>query len=100
MFDSVSGNTEQIANAVAGIIGEGTKAVRTNSREAKNLEKLLLRVVGSPTYGGKPTDAMQKYLDGLPALPKGLKVATFETRLKMPFVRLFGFAAEKNENPH
>ena len=40
---------------------------------------------------------MQKYLDGLSSFSKTLKVATFDTRLKMKFVKLFGFAADKME---
>ncbi|HUI69546.1 MAG TPA: flavodoxin domain-containing protein [Spirochaetia bacterium] len=97
VFDSVAGNTEKIAQAIAAGIGAGTKAVRPNSPDAKHCERLSLLVVGSPTYGGRPTETMQKYLDTLSSLPKALKIAAFDTRLKMKFARLFGFAADKME---
>lgn len=97
VFDSVAGNTEKIGQAIAAGIGAGTKAVRAGSSEAKQCEKLSLLVVGSPTYGGRPTETMQKYLDSLSSLPTTLKVATFDTRLKMKLARLFGFAADKME---
>ena len=97
VFDSVAGNTEKIAQAIAAGIGAGTKAVRVSSPDAKRIEKLSLLVVGSPTYGGRPTEAVQKYLDGLSAIPKTLRVATFDTRLKMKIAKVFGFAANRME---
>ena len=96
VFDSVAGNTEKVAQAIAAGMSGGIKAVRVGSPESKDLEKLSLLVVGSPTYGGKPTETVQKYLDSLPAAGvKKLHVATFDTRLKMKFVKLFGFAADR-----
>jgi flavodoxin len=95
VFDSIAGNTEKVARAIASGIA-GAVAVRVGSPEARDLEKLSLLVVGSPTYGGKPTESIQKYLDSIPAPAlKKLHVATFDTRLKMKFARIFGFAADK-----
>jgi flavodoxin I len=96
VFDSIAGNTEKVAQAIASGMAAGTKAVRVGAPESNGLETLSLLVVGSPTYGGRPTEPMQKYLDNLPtALLKKLHVAAFDTRLKMKFVKLFGFAADK-----
>ncbi len=95
VFDSVAGNTERIAEAIANGLEAGTRAVRIDSPQARNLEKLSLLVVGSPTHGGRPTEAMQQYLDSVSSFSGVLKVATFDTRLKMRFVKLFGFAADK-----
>ncbi len=97
VFDSVAGNTEKIAQAIAAGIGGGTKAVRITDPEARQVGMLSLLVVGSPTEGGRPTEAMQQYLGSLSSFSKTLKVATFDTRLKMKLARLFGFAAEKIE---
>ena len=95
VFDSAAGNTEKIAKAIAAGIGPNAKAIRINSPEAGQLENASLLVVGSPTYGGRPTEGMLKYLNG-PSLPsKTLKVATFDTRLKMKLSKLFGYAADK-----
>lgn len=95
VYDSVAGNTEKIANAIAEGIGRGTKAYKIDKSEAKQLDKISLLVIGSPTYGGRPTEAMLKYLNSLNRFSKDIKVATFDTRLKMKFVKLFGFAADK-----
>ena len=40
---------------------------------------------------------MLKYLNGLSLPSKTLKVATFDTRLKMKLTKLFGYAADKME---
>ncbi len=98
VFDSVAGNTEKIAAAIAAGIGVGTRALRITCPEARHVESLSLLVIGSPTQGGRPTKATQQYLDNLSAFSKTLKVATFDTRLQMKFAKLFGFAAEKIES--
>ncbi len=97
MFDSVAGNTEKIAHAIAEAIGDRAKAVRIDSPEARHLEKISLLVVGSPTQGGRPTEATRRYLGSLSSFSPALKAAAFDTRLKMRLARLFGFAAEKIE---
>ena len=97
VFDSAAGNTERIANTIAAGIGPSAKAIRINSPEAIQLEKTSLLIVGSPTYGGRPTEGMLKYLNGLSLPSKTLKVATFDTRLKMKLTKLFGYAADKME---
>jgi flavodoxin I len=96
VFDSVAGNTEKVAQAIAAGMAGGTKAVRIGSPESKALDQLSLLVVGSPTYGGKPTETVQSYLDSLPAAQiKKLRVAAFDTRLKMKLVKVFGFASDR-----
>ncbi len=42
--------------------------------------------------GGRPTRAVQDFLDRIPAL-KDIKVAAFDTRLTTKWVRVFGYAA-------
>jgi flavodoxin len=94
VFDSTWGNTEKIAQAVASGIGGGTKAHRVGAIEAKRLENIDLLVVGSPILGGRPSPAMQGYINSMPeATAKKLRVATFDTRLMMRFVKIFGYAA-------
>ncbi len=58
--------------------------------------KAELLIVASPTVGGRPTQAMSSFLDGIPAgsLAK-VKVAAVDTRLKAKWVKIFGYAAEK-----
>lgn len=94
VFDSKWGNTERIAQAVASGISPATKAVSVGDAAARDLEKVDLLVVGSPILGGRPSEAMQKYIDGIPeSAASRMKIATFDTRLAMKFARLFGYAA-------
>jgi len=95
VFDSVAGNTEKIAEAVAAGIAADTKAVRIGSSEATKLEKVTLLVVGSPTFGGRPTEAMQKYVDSVAPASRNLAVAAFDTRLRTKLVKVFGYSADK-----
>ncbi len=96
MYDSAHGNTERIAKSMADAIAGGTQAVRASTFVADGLAGLDLLIIGSPTYGGKPTPAMQELLGRLPGPSvKGVKVAAFDTRLGSRFVRVFGFAADK-----
>ncbi len=55
-----------------------------------------LLIIGSPTYGGKPTRAIQDLLNKVPVSDfKGASMAAFDTRLSMKLVKIFGYAAEK-----
>lgn len=96
VFDSVHGNTEKIARAIAGALSGETKAIRASEWNAEQLTGADMLIVGSPTYGGRATETMQRLLAGLSSSAvKGVKVATFDTRLTSRFVRIFGFAAER-----
>ena len=96
VYDSVYGNTERIARAMAEAIapsGEG-KALRAGEANLSELESLDLLIVGSPTHGGRPTAAVQDFLNKvLQQSPKGIKVAVFDTRATSKFARIFGNAA-------
>ena len=96
VYDSMQGNTERIAKAIAAGMAGGTKAVRVGTAEAKELNKIDLLVLGSPTLGGRPTNAMQEYVNGIaPSAVKKLNIATFDTRLTMKFAKIFGYAADR-----
>lgn len=96
VYDSVYGNTEKIAKAIGGGIGGEVQVVRATDAASLDLKSFGLVVVGAPTYGGKPTETMQGFLGKISETSmKGVKVATFDTRLSGRFVRMFGFAAEK-----
>ena len=88
VYDSVLGNTEKIAHAVGAAIGDalGSRGrVETLPVGQVTIDKMRstdLLVVGSPTRGFRPTEAITKLLN---ALPKhhldGVRVAAFDTRL-------------------
>lgn len=96
VYDSVYGNTEKIARAVAGAItpfGE-VKVLRVGEANLPELGSIDLLIVGSPTQGGKPTPAVQEFLSKIPANAlKNINVASFDTRVKMFVAKLFGYAA-------
>jgi flavodoxin len=93
-YDSTWGNTEKIAHAIAAGIGNGTKALRVGAAESAGFEKIDLLVLGSPILGGRPSEAIQRYIKGIPeSTARKLKVATFDTRLIMKFAKIFGYAA-------
>ncbi len=96
IYDSVYGNTEKIAEAIAGGMGRGTKARRPSAVGADELSSVDLLVVGSPTLGGRPTKAIQGFMDSIPKAVAGkLTIAAFDTRMSMKFAKIFGYAAAR-----
>ena len=98
VYDSVYGNTEKIARAIAAALtpsGE-VKVLRPGEVNPSELESVDLLIVGSPTQGGRPTPAIQDFLNKVsePAI-KGINVAAFDTRFSTKLVAIFGYAAGK-----
>jgi len=77
IYDSTHGNTEKVALAIGSQVKAVIKKVQDlKPSEVKGYEMII---VGSPTQGGRPTPAIQTFIDKLPAL-KEIKVAAFDTR--------------------
>ena len=98
VYDSVYGNTEKIARAIAAALtpsGE-VKVLRPGELNPSELQAVDLLIVGSPTQGGRPTKAIQDFLSKVsePAV-KGINVAAFDTRFSTKLVGIFGYAAGK-----
>jgi flavodoxin len=82
IYDSVFGNTEKIAQAIAAALG--TKAMPVSQADAAQLRGLDLLVVGSPTRGLRPTEDIAKLLNGPPKNHlAGVRVAAFDTRIAL-----------------
>ena len=106
IYDSVYGNTEQIAQAIATALGphEDVEILRVSDVEPEQLTGLNLLIVGSPTQRFRPTTAIDRLLEKIPVNGlKGVKVAAFDTRLSLsdiesPVERFFvergGYAAK------
>lgn len=79
VYDSVFGNTEKIAQAIAE--GMGSTALAVSGLMSDTLQGLDILVVGSPTRGFRPTPAVAKFLRQL-AINQlaGIAVAAFDTR--------------------
>jgi menaquinone-dependent protoporphyrinogen IX oxidase len=84
-YDSVFGNTEKVAQAIA--LSLGVRASVENLRAEKilpgELKQVELPVGGSPTRGFRPTEAVSGLLSRVPVHAlDGAKVAAFDTGLK------------------
>ena len=98
VYDTLYGNTEKIARAIAGAITGDVRILRAGEAGPADLAGVELLFVGSPTQGGQATDPVQKFLDKIPAgALKNVRVASFDTRLKTKLVKLFGYAAGRIE---
>jgi flavodoxin len=97
VYDSVYGNTEIIARAIADAIGGAVSVLRVGDVKPANLESVDLLVIGSPTHGALPTETVQRLLERIgPPARAGAKAATFDTRLTWRILeRWGGFAAPK-----
>ena len=96
VYDSVYGNTEQIARAIAEAItpSNEVKVLQAGEADPSELASTDLLIVGSPTHGGRPTPAIQDFLNKVPKLPpQGINVAAFDTRITTKLVGVFGYAA-------
>jgi flavodoxin I len=106
IYDSVFGNTERIAQAIAKALGDQPHVALLKVIEI-DLNQLIfpqLLIVGSPTRGFQPTPAIKKFLKSIPPQRlQGIKVAAFDTRIAVSdinstigrfFVRRFGYAAD------
>ncbi|MGQ9684586.1 MAG: flavodoxin family protein [Anaerolineae bacterium] len=106
VYDSIFGNTEQIARAVGAVLGAepDVQVVRVSAMTPERLAAADLVVVGSPTRGFRPTPATSKLLKSIPARGlQGVRVAAFDTRVDVAKVnsrvltalaKVFGYAAE------
>ena len=96
VYDSVYGNTEKIAKSIGDAIAGDVKLLRIGEISHSNLESVDLLIVGSPTHGGRPTPAIQEFLNKVSdSTVRGINVAAFDTRYSTRLVKIFGYAAEK-----
>jgi len=96
VYDSVYGNTEKIARAIAEAItpSNEVKVLGVGEANPSELASTDLLIVGSPTHAGRPTPAIQDLLNKVPKLSlQGINVAAFDTRISTKLVGVFGYAA-------
>lgn len=93
IYDSTYGNTEKVAQAIGqAIAGEVRRVGQVSPSDLKGFD---LVAIGSPTMGGRPTEAIQALLKAAGPALKGANVATFDTRLTTKWVRIFSYAAPR-----
>jgi flavodoxin I len=84
LFDSVFGNTEKVAQAIAAALGSPDEVtwIRIGDANLVVFQGVNLLVVGSPTRGFRPTPALTQFLKNIPSGGlTGIKVAAFDTRI-------------------
>jgi flavodoxin len=100
IYDSKFGNTKRVAEKVGVVLA--APAINVSEVGPESIAGLDLLVLGSPTQGGRPTQAIQEFLRQLPAdALRGVRVAAFDTRINSrdhgPFLRVLtgviGYAA-------
>jgi flavodoxin I len=106
VYDSVFGNTEQIAQAMGAALGSPApvETLRVSDVKPEQLTGLQLLIVGSPTRAFSPTPAIKNFLKNIaPHGLRGVRVAAFDTRMAVSdvdsrilpvFVKVFGYAAQ------
>ncbi len=106
VYDSIFGNTEQIALAISNSLGskENAETCRVSKMKPEQLNGLGLLIVGSPTRAFRPTKAITNFLKKISSNSlKSVKIAAFDTRISTAdinsrllnvLVKLFGYAAK------
>lgn len=106
VYDSYFGNTQQIAEAIRTSLDSkcDVELCKVTNVKPEKLAGLDLLIVGSPTRGFKPTEAITTFLNSIPNDSlKGTNVLAFDTRISTKdvnskvlnvFVKMFGYAAE------
>ena len=103
VYDSVFGNTKQVAYAMyEGFKKDEAVICHVNDAEIKDVMSADVMIIGSPTRAFKPTNEITKFLKSLPANSlKGKDVGVFDTRIALEdadsgmlnmLVKLFGYA--------
>jgi flavodoxin len=96
VYDSLYGNTETIAGAVAKGIAGDVKVIKVTNAKADDINNVDLLIIGSPTQGGRYTKTMEPFLNEIAGCIKdNTKIAVFDTRVPAKWVKVFGYAAGK-----
>ena len=84
IFDTVYGNTRQVATAIAQGVADGNTVDMLTVTEARDadLSSFDMLIIGSPTRGFRPTPATTDFVAGLtPSVSRTMKVAAFDNRI-------------------
>lgn len=83
IYDTVYGNTEQIAKAIGAGLSGDVNVVRVGDAKASEVQRVDLLIVGSPVHGGRATPAIDVFLQQFPPHSlEGKQVAAFDTRFE------------------
>ena len=106
IYDSVFGNTKEIAMAIGNALNHFGETEILNIEEINNstLTDIDVLLVGSPTRQFNATKKIMDFINSLPSKSlKGIHVSAFDTRISVDdinskflnfMVKIFGYAAE------
>jgi flavodoxin len=97
VYDSLYGNTKLVAEAIGNALPGEVQSLPVGRVNTADMVNVDLLIIGSPTHGAMPTEAIQGLLEKLePPANLRSRAATFDTRLTWFFLeRWGGFAAPK-----
>lgn len=96
IYDSLYGNTKTVAETIAGAMPSEVTALHVGDVPGVDLGAYDLLIMGGPTHGGGPSEAMKKALEEMePASLAGTYAAAFDTRITWWWLRPFGYAAAR-----
>ena len=65
VYDSVYGNTKNIANSIGNAITGDVKIMRAGEVSISDIESVDVLIVGAPTYGGRPTPPVKNFISNI-----------------------------------
>ena len=92
VYDSAYGNTEKIARSIGTALSGEVSIRRVGEVETADVQSVDLLIVGSPTQGGRPTKPVQDFLK---ALERPVRAAAFDTRARIRWATIFGYAGPR-----
>lgn len=96
IYDSMYGNTDTIARAIAEGITCNVKIIKADNAGLSDMNNVNFLIIGSPTQGGRYTKTIEAFLNDISGkIQKGTNIAVFDTRMPSTWVKIFGFAASK-----
>jgi flavodoxin len=100
IYDSLFGNTEKIANAMAMALKlqPNVNCLKINEVKQEHLQEVTHLIIGSPTRGFMPSPEINNFLKALPDNKlEGLKIAAFDTRVHLSVIKykIFRFMVDK-----
>ena len=99
IYDTQYGNTEKIARAIGNGFEGDIKVMKVGDVNPDDITWAKTVIIGSPTQGGRPTKAVQAFLEKLGSDAfTGKRLAAFDTRAKSFITKLFGYAAPRIES--
>ena len=88
IYDSVFGNTEKVAQAIAKGVGVDCTCLRAGAVTLAQVTAADLVVMGSPTRSFAATPAVMNLLEAIPSdALAGKKIAAFDTRILMSGIK-------------